>query len=106
MFRIGTDIVLVSRIEKSIKSSRFLQEVFTSGERRHCRLPKSFAGVFAAKEAYLKALGCGIDRRLNEIEIVFDEKGKPRVNGADNCDISISHDGDYAVAAAIVWDAL
>lgn len=106
MFKIGSDIVFVPRIEKSIKNKRFLSEVFTQKEREHCKSAKNYAGIFAAKEAYLKALGTGIEKRLNSVEIVYDEKGKPFVNGVGNCDISVSHDGEYAFAVAIVWEQL
>ena len=99
----GTDIVKISRIEKSIKNPRFLDSVYTEKEREYCKNSQSLAGLFAAKEAYLKALGCGIDRRLNSIEIDHNEKGKPFISGDDSCDLSISHDGDYAVAFVIIW---
>ncbi len=103
MYSIGTDIVKISRIEKSVKSDHFLKRVFTQKEREYAKKAESLAGIFACKEAYLKALGTGIDRPLNEIEILHTEKGKPYVNGVDNCDVSISHDGEYAIAAAIIW---
>ena len=60
MYKIGNDIVLISRIEKSIKSPSFLNKVFTENERLYCKKVENFAGLFAAKEAYFKALGTGI----------------------------------------------
>lgn len=101
--KIGTDIVEISRMEKSLESEHFKTKVFTQNEIAHCKRAESFAGLFAGKEAYLKALGIGIDRTLNEIEILHDEKGKPYLNGVENSDISISHDGDYAIATVILW---
>lgn len=95
---------MVSRIEKSIKNKRFLSEVYTEKEREHCKNAENFAGVFAAKEAYFKALGTGITKRLNDVEIIFDENGKPHIAGAENCDVSISHDGEYAFASVIMWE--
>lgn len=103
MFKIGTDIVKISRIEKSIERNSFLRDVFTPKEIEYCKNPESFAGVFASKEAYLKAVGTGINTRLKNIEVLHDELGKPYINGIENCDLSISHDGDYAVATVIVW---
>ncbi len=91
MYKIGNDIVLISRIEKSIKSPSFLNKVFTENER------------LAAKEAYFKALGTGIKLPLNDIEICHNDNGKPYFKGIDNCDLSISHDGDYAIATVIMW---
>lgn len=104
MFKIGTDIVKISRIEKSVESEHFKASVFTENEIAYCKKAENFAGFFAAKEAYFKALGTGIDKRLNKIEILHDEKGKPYINGVENCDVSISHDGDYAIATVILWE--
>ena len=104
MYRIGTDIVLISRIEKSLESENFKNWVFTQGEIDHCKRSESFAGIFAAKEAYLKAKGTGIDCKLNTIEICYDEKGKPSIAGVEKSDVSISHDGDYAIATVILWE--
>jgi holo-[acyl-carrier protein] synthase len=101
--KIGTDIVKISRIENSIKSEHFKDSVFTANEIDYCKNAENFAGLFAGKEAYLKALGTGINCRLNSIEILHTENGKPYLNGIDNSDISISHDGEYAVATVILW---
>lgn len=103
MFKIGTDIVKISRIEKSIQRTSFLNDVFTEKEQEYCKTPQSFAGIFAAKEAYFKALGTGINTRLKNLEVLHSENGKPYLNGVDNCDLSISHDGEYAVATVILW---
>lgn len=102
-FRVGTDIVKISRIEDSIKSDSFLHKVYSDREREYCRRAESYAGIFAAKEAYFKALGQGIKLPLNNVEILHDINGKPYINGVENCDLSISHDGEYAVATVIIW---
>lgn len=103
MYKIGTDIVLISRIEKSIKSPSFLNKVYTENERQYCKSAQSYAGLFAAKEAYFKALGTGIKFPINDIEICHNDNGKPYIKGIENCDLSISHDGDYAMATVIIW---
>ncbi|MGN0521581.1 MAG: holo-ACP synthase [Eubacterium sp.] len=103
MYKIGVDIVMISRIEKSIKSESFINKVYTEQERRYCKNAESFAGIFAAKEAYFKALGTGISMPMSNVEILHDEKGKPYINGIADCDVSISHDGDYAVSTVILW---
>ncbi len=103
MYKIGTDLVRISRIEKSIKSESFLNKVFTEKEREYCKKAENFAGIFAAKEAYFKAVGTGIKLPMTDVEILHNEAGKPFINGKENCDVSISHDGDYAVAAVIIW---
>ncbi len=104
MYRIGTDIVKISRIEESMKSSHFVERVFTPDEIEYCRVPESYAGIFAAKEAYFKALGTGIDKSLTSIEILHKANNKPFLNGIEKSDVSISHDGDYAVATVILWE--
>lgn len=103
MYKIGNDIILISRIEKSLENESFLNKVFTENERSYCKRAESFAGIFAAKEAYLKALGTGLKFPLTDIEVLHDENGKPFISGADNCDLSISHDGEYAIATVILW---
>ena len=83
IFGIGTDIVKISRIKKSIKKKIFLSKLFSQREISRCRKTKNsfncFAKRFAAKEAFSKALGTGFRMNLNfkDIEVVNDKKGKP-----------------------------
>ncbi len=104
MFRIGTDIIRISRIEKSLEKESFKLSVFTDNEIFYSKKAETFAGIFAAKEAYFKAKRTGINQRLNSIEINHDEKGKPYISGVEHADVSISHDGDYAIASVILWE--
>ena len=69
MFKIGTDIIRISRIEKSLEKSSFKESVFTENEIAYSKRSETFAGIFAAKEAFLKARGTGINCRLNTIEM-------------------------------------
>lgn len=103
MYKIGTDIVQISRIEKSIKSQSFLDEVFTKQELEYCKRAENYAGIFAAKEAYFKAIGTGITRPVRKVEILHTGNGKPYIFGDENSDVSISHDGDFAIAVVIKW---
>lgn len=103
MYKIGTDIVKISRMEKSIKNESFLRRVFTEKEIEYCRKAENYAGIFAAKEAYFKAIGTGITVPLISMEILHNDRGKPYLNGISNCDVSISHDGDYAIATVVIW---
>ncbi len=103
MIKIGCDIVEISRIEKSIQNEHFLKSVFTENEISYCRQAENFAGIFAAKEACLKAIGTGINIRLCKIEILHDENGKPFTQFLKEkyiFDLSISHDGNTAMAVA------
>ncbi len=81
---LGTDIVEVERIEKSISREHGFRElVFAKAEIKYCDLKgmPSYAGKFAAKEAFLKALGTGWTGKtaLNEIIITQDKSGKPNL---------------------------
>lgn len=103
MYKVGTDIVKISRIEKSVKSDSFIKEVYTKRELEHCKKAENFAGLFAAKEAYFKALGTGITRPICKVEILYNNNGKPYIADDENCDVSISHDGEYAIAVVVKW---
>ncbi|HNQ44711.1 MAG TPA: holo-ACP synthase [Candidatus Cloacimonadota bacterium] len=67
---IGTDIVAVGRIERSIeRTPRFVEKVFTETEVTYCEAransPQSYAARFAAKEAVMKAFGTGWNGTVN-----------------------------------------
>ena len=90
-------------LKKVHKIESFLNKVFTENERAYCKKAENFAGIFAGKEAYFKALGTGAKAPLTDVEIGHDRNGKPHLCGIDSSDISISHDGEYAVATVILW---
>ncbi len=83
IYGIGTDIVEVNRIKKSIKKKLFIQKIFSKEEILKCKKIKNpsncFAKRFAAKEAFSKALGTGISKGINfnEIIILNEKNGKP-----------------------------
>ncbi len=77
MTGIGIDVVGIHRFARSLRRrDEFAREVFSAGERRTCaslsRPEAHLAARFAAKEAFLKALGRGLFSgvRLPEIEVV------------------------------------
>src|SRR5207248_11059936 len=84
----GIDIAEVPRIGESIErfGARFLQRVFTEGERRYCdskaNRVERYAARFAAKEAAMKALGTGWSRgvRWRDIEICRQPGGRPTIS--------------------------
>ena len=86
IFGIGTDIVSVDRIKKSLKNKNFLKRVFNEKEILKCKKINSssncYAKRFAAKEAFSKALGTGIAKGINfnEIIILNKKSGKPYIN--------------------------
>lgn len=118
---VGIDVLDVVRMEKFVQNEHFLEKYFTEYEMNYVtknnRQTQSLAGLYAAKEAFLKALGIGIGGgiNLNEIEIFHNEVGKPylrvlsskgqimlkTMNVADIA-ISISHTDDVCTAICII----
>src|SRR5438876_6952327 len=86
---IGIDLMEVEKIEKDIQSNIYLRKVFTEAEIMECRSVSNsaerFAGKFAAKEAFMKAIGKGIRQEIwfTQIEVLNHESGQPyiQVNG-------------------------
>lgn len=82
---LGTDLVEVARIAKSISAhgERFTHRIFTARERTYSEAKANanerFAARFAAKEAAMKALGTGLSGgiRWTDIEVGNDDAGKP-----------------------------
>ena len=74
-FGIGTDILSIDRIQRSLKNKNFVKRIFNEKEILKCkRVNKSincYAKRFAAKEAFSKALGTGVSNGLNFNEIVI-----------------------------------
>ena len=86
IFGIGTDIVSVDRIKKSLKNRNFINRIFNKKEILKCKKINNsincYAKRFAAKEAFSKALGTGISNGINfnEIVILNRKSGKPYIN--------------------------
>tara|TARA_Y100000768_G_scaffold229039_1_gene172927 strand:+ start:68 stop:451 length:384 start_codon:yes stop_codon:yes gene_type:complete len=86
IFGIGTDIIEVKRIKKSLKKKSFISRLFNKNEILKCKNNKNssncFAKRFAAKEAFSKALGTGISNGINfnEIVILNKKSGKPYIS--------------------------
>ena len=115
---IGTDIVSIPRITKTINSSqgeKFIQRIFTEDEISYCNNKVNpiihFAGRFAAKEAITKAILSSeiIDSiNMKSIEIISSKNRKPEVNLwlhsklKLQCKVSISHTDEYAIAFALL----
>ncbi len=113
---VGIDIVLVSRVEKILNSknkNRFLNKIFSdkevSSSKHKYNQSQYFSGRFAAKEAIKKALSSYSDNSMptfKSLEILNNANGKPYVSikskKQSNIDISIAHDGNYAIAFCVV----
>jgi len=85
IFGIGTDIVNVDRIKKSLKKKKFINRIFNEKEILKCQKTKNrvncYAKRYAAKEAFSKALGTGISKGINfnEIVVLNKKSGKPYI---------------------------
>lgn len=119
---IGTDIIEVYRIRETIeRTPRFLERVYTEAEREYCEAKgaasaQSYAGRFAAKEAFLKALKTGWRGEVTwqNIEVMIDEHGAPSLEvtgeareilhrlGATRVHLSISHTSEHATAQVVL----
>jgi holo-[acyl-carrier protein] synthase len=111
---IGIDIVVISRIENIINKfgKKALNKFLTKEEEKFFKTTSSIAGAFAAKEAFSKALGTGIGKECNlkDIIILKNNKNKPYFSektlekfNIKQADVSISHDGGFAIAAVIIF---
>ncbi len=112
---VGFDLCEVGRMEKLSEDERFLNRFFTEEEREYLRSKgknraQTLAGMFAAKEAFSKAMGTGIVFELQEIAVSHDEKGMPfyslsgkaaEAAGKDRFFLSVSHDGGMAGAVCV-----
>lgn len=105
---IGIDIVEVDRIREilSRRGKRFLERLFTPREIAYALSARSplreerLAARFAAKEAFIKALGRPVPFR--EIEVV-NEDGRPRlIFRGRPYPLSLSHTRGMAVAVVLI----
>jgi holo-[acyl-carrier protein] synthase len=113
--KIGTDIIQINRIEKLIEKYglNFKERFLCQEEIERAKKIETIAGLWAAKEAISKALGCGIGAQLtfHDILVRKDAKGRPsfilskeaqKRHAVKESSISISHDGGFAIAVAVV----
>ncbi|MGH7412287.1 MAG: holo-ACP synthase [Candidatus Methylomirabilis sp.] len=121
---IGIDMVRLRRFEAAMArhGERFLNRLFTPAERERFRThpfaERHLAARFAAKEAAFKALGTGWGQGVawREVEIVgggrrpaalvFSGRAREAAarRGIRQMQVSLSHDGDYALALVIATD--
>ena len=122
IFGVGVDLVEVARIRAARQrwGDRLLKRLFTEGELGYsldsAQADQRLAARFAAKEAFLKALGTGLSlgARWREIEVVSDGGGPPmlrltgrsaeifRSRGIARSFLSLSHGTDSAVALVVL----
>jgi len=118
----GIDVVSISRMRETLsrQGEHFIARVFGVTETAYCQKKvdptPSFAARFAAKEAYGKALGLGLgpSGEFSEIEVIHDQAGVPQLvlkgsakeifyqKGGGEIFLSLTHDGDIAMASVII----
>lgn len=119
---IGIDTVEIARFQKFLDEDNqpLLKRLFSVAEQNHCHKKKQdascLAARFAAKEAFVKAMGTGLRDGMcwTEIEVMNDQLGKPYLKisgctqqllskrGATTVHLSLSHDGGHAVAFVVL----
>ena len=113
MISIGTDIVKIRRIKNLVKDKKFLNKIFTDKEIKYCDSNAEpyihYSGKYAAKESVKKALLSNkiIENiSMKDIEVLNNPDKSPYIilNNLNDikCNISISHDGGYAIAFVII----
>jgi holo-[acyl-carrier protein] synthase len=121
IFGIGVDIIEVARIEDKLSRTPGLKEkIYTPVEIGYCQTKKfpyqHYAARFAAKEAFMKALGTGWSHgvKFSEIEIHNLESGQPvievygqakefcQTEGISRFYVSLSHLRTLAVATVVL----
>jgi holo-[acyl-carrier protein] synthase len=86
----GVDIVENKRIKNSLKNKNFINRVFTQNEinksKKLINKINYYAKRFAAKEAFVKAIGEGFRNNINfgDIEVTNNKKGKPIIKISNN----------------------
>ena len=119
----GVDIVKNSRVNKSIKTKGFLNRIFTKNEIEQAKKLKNkinyYAKRFAAKEAFVKAIGTGFRYNINfiDIEVKNYKNGRPYITLSKKLQIllkrrfkmheykvylSLSDEKDYSIAYVII----
>lgn len=116
---IGIDICDIKKLKNAIDANKkFLGRVYSAGEIAYCGAKKSgmqnYAGRFAAKEAFIKAVANDKSIRLSEIEVVNDKHGKPEIvisakirgilksKRAKRLSLSITHTHSAAAAVCVI----
>lgn len=116
---VGVDIADVERIRKALDrwGDRFVERTFSRRESDYCRKHRDeavrFAARFAAKEAFVKCMGSARGIPWNEIELINDRSGKPRIELSETIraklqarkvrrvHVSVSHTAHHAVAFVV-----
>ncbi len=108
---IGIDLIKTDRMKRLMErfGDRALKKFLSDEEIDLVKNHRTAAGFWAAKEACSKALGCGIGYECSFHDIILTKslKGAPQITltpkvqhtfAISSASVSITHDGDYAIA--------
>jgi holo-[acyl-carrier protein] synthase len=117
---IGIDLCDVERIRRLLEKdrSRFVRRVFLEAEAAYCegrRRPAiHYAARFAAKEAFMKAVGTGWRLGWWQVEVVRGPSGRPELalsgraaevmerRGLRRAHLSLTHSAESAAAVVVL----
>jgi holo-[acyl-carrier protein] synthase len=122
IYGIGIDLIRVQRIEQLLSrwGERFETRVFTEFERQFCSRKRTRAAClalrFAAKEAFVKALGLGMKEPVLwlDMEVRPDPSGRPQISltpraldycrekGIRSWRLSLTDEGEYGAAVVVM----
>ena len=112
---LGLDLCDIRRMEENIHRAGFLKRVFTQAEQayadgRGAMRASSYAAMWAAKEAFCKALGTGVIFPMTDVEVLHDD-GRPSYMlhgeakkhlGERHALISLTHEAGIAGAVCMI----
>ncbi len=112
---LGIDLCEISRMEKLLQQESFLVRYFTDREIGYVRSKgkqgaQTLAALYAAKEAFAKAVGTGLNFSLKEVEVVHSEQGCPSLSlsgslldkyGQETFFLSLTHEAGIAAAVCV-----
>ncbi len=108
---IGIDVVDINRFKTTFMHERRLEKIFTDDEMAYTDGKFDpfvhYAGMWAAKEAYIKANG-NPDIAIADVSVAHTKDGAPyilfigEIITSERVFLSISHDGNYAAATVVI----
>lgn len=119
---LGLDLCEIARMERLLREGDgFLRRYFTEAEQAYIQArgqmgAQSMAAMYAAKEAFLKALGTGLGGGVSllEVGVVHEPGGRPAYRltgsalekmkelGARQAWLSLTHEAGFAGAVAVI----
>ena len=115
---VGADLCAISRMKRAVENDYFTRKVFAAEEIEYAMSQgepaRHFASAFAAREALSKATGLGMfGMGLSAVWVRRTDRGpifmmsgeaveKLKSQGADKCWLSLTHEGDFALAFVVL----